>query len=212
MSLTGPTHRVFSVAFALGGAYVLTNLGRIEVNPVVATPVYLMTARYGALMPDVDHNWNSVADKTFPNRILNVFIHLTGGRHRSWQTHSLDIYFLFLGILWFFPVEVLYSIGWDTINVGLLLLYGFMLGWGSHLFSDMLTPRGVRIFCWCKFTLHLVPKWAMFATNSRWEDLCYVFMKRFNVVLGLCYTGWLLYWVGLLPWLVSKLQVLLGFV
>ena len=30
--------------------------------------------------------------KTTFSRIINILIHITGGKHRSWQTHSLDIW------------------------------------------------------------------------------------------------------------------------
>jgi membrane-bound metal-dependent hydrolase YbcI (DUF457 family) len=188
--MTGPTHRAFSVTFALGGAVVLTHFGLSEVNPLVAAPVLLMASRYGALLPDVDHHWDSVADKTVPNRIINGFIHLTGGSHRSWQTHSWDIYLVILAVVLLFPADMLAPLGVATLSVFNALVYGVMLGWASHLFSDMLTPKGVRLVCWSKFTLHLVPKWAMFATGSRWEDICAKVVKFINVFAGLAYIAW----------------------
>jgi membrane-bound metal-dependent hydrolase YbcI (DUF457 family) len=159
-----------------------------------------MSARYGALMPDVDHHWGNVSEKTLPNKILNTFIHLTGGTHRSWQTHSWDIYFVLLAIVLLFPMELLEPLGVPTVSVLSMLVYGVMLGWGSHLFADMLTPQGVRLVCWRKFKVRLVPKWAMFATNSKWEDMCYKFVRVVNTLAGLAYVVWCLYILDLLPW------------
>lgn len=198
--MTGDTHRAFSVSFALGGAVALTHFGLTEVNPLVAAPVLLMSARYGALMSDVDHHWGNVSEKTLPNKILNTFIHLTGGTHRSWQTHSWDIYFVLLAIVLLFPMELLEPLGVPTVSVLSMLVYGVMLGWGSHLFADMLTPQGVRLVCWRKFKVRLVPKWAMFATNSKWEDVCYKFVRVVNTLAGLAYVVWCLYTLDLLSW------------
>ncbi|GHU92671.1 hypothetical protein FACS1894208_00240 [Clostridia bacterium] len=205
--MTGPTHRAFSVTFALCGSVALTHFGMSEVNPLVAAPVLLMAARYGALLPDVDHHWDSVSDKTFPNRVINGFINITGGTHRSWQTHSWDIYLLFLAIALFFPREVLDPLGTPTVSVLYMLVYGVLLGWGSHLFSDMLTPQGVRLVCWRKFKLRLVPKIHMFATNSAWEDICFKVMKFVNVFVGIAYLGWCTYTVGLIDKIRPLLQM-----
>ena len=205
--MTGKTHRAFSVTFAIGGAVALTHYNISDVNPLISAPVLLMSARYGALMPDVDHHWNSVAEKTLPNRIINLFIHLTGGKHRSWQTHSWDIYFLLLAIVFYFPREVLEPLGVSTVSVLYMLTYGIMLGWGSHLFADMLTPQGVRLVCWSKFKVRLVPKWAMFATNSRWEDKCYSFIRVVNTLSGLMYVGWCFYTLGIVTWFIQKIHM-----
>jgi len=213
VSVTGNTHRAFSVTFAIGGAVALTHFQISEVNPLIAAPVLLMAARYGALMPDVDHHWNSVSEKNLPNRMINVFIHLTGGTHRSWQTHSWDIFAVFIAIVWFFPREVLAPLGIPTISVLYMLLYGVMLGWGSHLFADMLTPAGVRLFCWSKFKLRLVPKWALFATNSRWEEMCFSFMRVVNTLAGVAYVGWCVYTLGIAQWVMNNIRsfiVLIG--
>ena len=199
--MTGATHRAFSVTFALGGAVALTHFGFSEINPLVAAPVFFMSARYGALLPDVDHHWSSVSEKTVPNRIINGFIRLTGGTHRSWQTHSWDIFFILSAIVLLFPREVLAPLGAATVSVLNMLLCGVMLGWGSHLFSDMLTPQGIRFVCWSKKKARLVPKWAMFATNSRWEDICFNVIRVVNVFAGLAYLVWCAYHLGVFRWL-----------
>lgn len=204
--MTGHTHRAFSVSFAIGGAVALTHYGISEVNPLVAAPVLLMAARYGALMPDVDHHWSNVADKTLPNRIINLFIHLTGGTHRSWQTHSWDIFAIFMAIVLFFPREVLAPLGVPTVSVLFMLLYGVLLGWGSHLFADMLTAKGVRLFCWSKFMVRLVPKSALFTTSTRWEEMCFSVVKVVNTLAGLAYVGWCVYTLDLVQWFVQTLQ------
>lgn len=208
--MTGVTHRAFSVTFAIGGAAALTQFGMSDVNPLIAAPVLLMSARYGALMPDVDHHWSSVSEKTLPNRILNGFIHLTGGKHRSWQTHSWDIYLVLLAIMLFFPKEMFASLGIPTVSVMYMLIYGVMLGWGSHLFADMLTPAGIRLFCWSKFKLRLVPRWAMFATGSDWESMCFSAMRVINALVGLAYVYWCFSRLGILQIILGKYYLMVG--
>ena len=74
-----------------------------EINYYLTIPVLLATAKYGALFPDVDHTWQNVKEKTVPNWIINKLIHLTGGKHRSWQTHSIDIVAMFTLLVWLVP-------------------------------------------------------------------------------------------------------------
>ena len=149
----------------------------------------LMAAKAGALFPDVDHNWSNVRDKTVINKIINTLIHITGGRHRSWQTHSLDICAVYSIASWFVP-SILYSKGIiSDMNreILLLLLTGFASGWISHMVADMLTSEGVSLVFWNKFNVKLVPKKIgplRFNTGHEWEAFNYKLMKISGLVLG----------------------------
>ena len=44
----------------------------------------------GAEINDVDHEWEYVKNKTKINRVINVIIHMLGGKHRSKITHSWE--------------------------------------------------------------------------------------------------------------------------
>lgn len=156
----------------------------------MSIPIVLMAAKAGALFPDVDHDWSNVHDKTVINKIINTLIHATGGKHRSWQTHSLDICAVYSFAACFIP-NMLYSKGIiSAINkeVMLLLLVGFASGWISHMIADMLTSAGVRLFfCW-KFKVKLVPKKIgplRFNTGHEWEAFNYKVMKMLSIILGL---------------------------
>lgn len=191
--MTGPTHKQYSICFAFLTAMMFYKLGITEINYYLALPILILTAKYGALFPDVDHNWENVHDKTVPNKIINTLIHITGGKHRSWQTHSIDICTLVTVFSYFTP-KILFNkelISQVNMEVSTLLLLGFCSGWISHLFSDMLTSAGVRLFCFNKTKLKLVPKHIgklRFNTGNAWEAFNFKFIKWINIVLGLVCT------------------------
>ncbi|MBO5387970.1 MAG: hypothetical protein J6A59_07520, partial [Lachnospiraceae bacterium] len=84
--MTGPTHRQYSVCFGAIALMLIYRLGITEINYYLAMPIILTTSRFGAQFPDFDHEWQNVGDKTVVKRLINILIHLTGGKHRSWQT------------------------------------------------------------------------------------------------------------------------------
>lgn len=188
--MTGQTHRQYSICFAYITTIILFRLGISNINYYLGLPIVLLTAKSGALFPDLDHTWANVHDKTMLNKIINVLIHITGGKHRSWQTHSLDICAMCAFLSVWLPIK-LYDIGKISIinkEVLFLVLVGFMSGWVSHMFSDMLTSGGVRIFCWWKFKLKLVPRQLFglkFNTGNEWEKFNYLTMKKINCILGI---------------------------
>ena len=87
--------------------------------------------------------------------------------------------------------KLLLDNGWiDKINyqVLLILLLGFAAGWISHLFSDMLTSEGVRLICFLKFKVKLVPKKIgklRFNTGNEWEAFNYKVVKILNIFLAI---------------------------
>ena len=188
--MTGPTHRQYSICFSYITLMTFYSLGISKINYYLALPIVILTAKSGALFPDVDHDWHNVSDKTTLNKIINTLIHVTGGKHRSWQTHSIDIVLAYTFLAWYLPHK-LYEI--EKINevnkeVMLLVLLGFASGWISHIFSDMLTSAGVRLVCWNKYKVKLVPKKlgpVVFNTGHEWEAFNYKVIKMFNLVLGL---------------------------
>jgi membrane-bound metal-dependent hydrolase YbcI (DUF457 family) len=161
-----------------------------EVNYYLAMIIMLQFGKYGALFPDIDHSWQNVKEKTVPNMIVNKLIHLTGGKHRSWQTHSIDIALVVTVISFTLP-DILLKNGLITeVNMEVLglVLVGFSLGWLSHLFSDMLTSAGVRVLCYSKKKVALVPKELFgirFNTGHDWENWVYKVTRVLNVFIGI---------------------------
>lgn len=189
--MTGPTHKAYSVCFAYLTAILFFNVGITEVNYYLAIPILLASAKVGAEFPDIDHHWSNVHNKTVVNKIINTLIHITGGKHRSWQTHSIDICTAFTILAYTIPKKLYTNGSISEVNseVMMLLFLGFASGWISHLFSDMLTSEGVRLFCWNKkLKLKFVPKklgGLRFNTGNEWEKFNYTLMKYANIILGL---------------------------
>lgn len=188
--MTGPTHKQYSICFAYLTAILFFNLGITHINYYLALPIILATSKSGALFPDVDHTWKNVHDKTTINRIINFIIHATKGKHRSWQTHSIDICLVFTILSYTIPNKLCNNGSISEVNkeVMILLALGFASGWISHLFSDMLTSAGVRLFCWNdKIIVKLVPKKIgklRFNTGNEWEAFNIKVMMKINKVLG----------------------------
>lgn len=160
--MTYKTHREFSIWFGLILNILIYKLGLSNTNYYLNMAVILLFSRQGALFPDIDHEWQNVKEKTVLNRAINFIIHATGGKHRSWQTHSLDIWLCSL-------IASLYlanTLSFEDRAVLLLIIAGFFGGWFSHLFSDMLSSDGIRLFCFnSKLKLRLVPKKANLSVN-----------------------------------------------
>jgi len=188
--MTGPTHRQYSICFALVTAIFFYKHSITEIDYYLTLPILLMAGKAGSLFPDVDHTWQNVHDKTYINKIINTLIHITGGKHRSWQTHSWDICILFTICSYIIP-NMLYSYNMiSEVNkeIGSLLLIGFSAGWISHLFSDMLTSAGVKLICFSSFKLKLVPKQIgslRFNTGHAWESFNYKLMRILNLIIGI---------------------------
>lgn len=190
--MTYMTHKVFAIGWVLIGNMILYIKGVTNINYYLALIITLQTGKYGALFPDIDHHWDNVKEKTLINMAINKAIHLTGGKHRSWQTHSWDIC-LIVAILGFI-VPNINTLKLTDINKEVLSLIwiGFSMGWISHLVSDMLTGEGVRLFCFSKFKVRLVPKKIKlplckefrFNTGKEWEAFVYKTTRIINILLG----------------------------
>lgn len=189
--MTYPTHKQYAVSFSFIAAMLLYKFGMTQIDYFLALPILILTAKYGGLFPDIDHHWQSVKDKTVPNWIINKLIHITGGKHRSWQTHSIDILVASTLFMYFTP-EVLYKYSKITLvnkEVMGIILMGFCAGWASHLLADMMTSAGVRLFCWNKkIIIKLVPKHIgkfRFNTGNEWEEFVFKSVRTINILLGI---------------------------
>lgn len=193
--MTRPTHKQYSVCFAFITIMLFYKYGVTQINYYIALIIILKAAESGALFPDVDHSWQNVSEKTVPNKIINTLIHITGGSHRSWQTHSWDICVIFTAIAYFLP-KYLYYVGKISVvneEIISILLLGFASGWISHLFSDMLTSAGVKVICFVDFKVKFVPRRLFglrFNTGHGWEEFNFKVMKALNVFLAVICIGY----------------------
>lgn len=209
--MTGPTHKQYSVCFACLTMMLFYKLGITKINYYLALLIVMMTSKVGALFPDVDHDWRNVSNKTVPNKIINILIHATGGKHRSWQTHSIDICAWFTLAAFTIP-NILYKKGFVSIvnrEVLSIIMLGFASGWISHLFSDMLTSAGVRVICFINKKVKLVPRKLgpiVFNTGHEWEAFNYKVIKIINILLGVACLMYPLFLHDELKFILSKVS------
>ena len=189
--MTGRTHRQYGIFVGYVIAIYSYTKGEIRLNYYIALVIIMWASRFGAAFPDLDHDWSNIREKNLVNRIINIVIHSTMGKHRSWQTHSWDIcLYCMLASKMFIGDIGLNDISQEVLNV---ILLGFYSGWVSHLFSDMLTSEGVRLTCLSNFRVRLVPKrffGIKFATSTAWEDWNYTAMRIINDVLTVIGIGY----------------------
>lgn len=193
--MTFRTHREFAISFIYLSTFYIYNHNLIDINYYLLLVIMLCVGAKGALFPDVDHSWQNVKEKTLFNWIVNKLIHLTGGKHRSWQTHSLDLMLLLFGITVFGNSYLFDSGKISELNyvIAKMVIFAFCSGWLSHLISDMLTTGGVYLLFFGKKKIRLVPKKLFgirFNTGGDWENWFYRVNNRINImmsIIALCY-------------------------
>ena len=200
--MTYLTHKRCAVWVAIVGCMFLYTRGMNNINYYLALIIIIQFSKVGALFPDVDHNWQNVKEKTAVNWVINKIIHITGGKHRSWQTHSIDITAGFCFLSAFLPEYLLTQGSINVVDKEILsvVMVGFSLGWVSHILADMLNGTGVRLVCWNKKHVAFVPKQMLgmkFKTGDSWENFVSTLTQGMNVVSGII--------AILYPFLVQKL-------
>lgn len=187
--MTGPTHKVFSVEFAFLTAMFFYKNNVTNIYYYAALIIILLLSKLGAQWPDLDQNEKAIPIKSLPAKIVSKLIHLTGGTHRSWQTHSIDICFWCTYASYYIPHKLYENKMISQVNMEVILIIGlgFCTGWVSHLFADMLNGVGVRVVCWSKKMIAFVPKKLFnlrFNTGNEWEAFNYNLVNIINKVLG----------------------------
>ena len=201
--MTGPTHKQYSVSLAYLTVILIYMLDMTQINYYLALMIVLMTSKLGALFPDLDHDWSNIGNKTVTTKVINTLIHVTGGKHRSWQTHSIDICAVFTVGAYLLPrylysKSILSEVDKEVLSI---LMIGFASGWISHMFSDMLTSAGVRVVFFINKKVRLVPKKIgslKFNTGHEWEAFNYKFIKLLNILLGIVCITYPLFYKGII--------------
>lgn len=189
--MLGKTHKRISLLFAYAGCLALSiwkpgfmsnylpvaEEGWSVVNYLNFLMMMAVCAEFckeGTLFPDLDHAWVNLKEKTVVTKLVNILIHLTGGKHRSRQTHSLDICVACTAA--YFYISIRFLSGTFAYPLWLMAGVGFFSGWLTHLFADMLTGDGIYILCWQKKRVSFVPKsflFVKFNTGGAWEDFVF---------------------------------------
>lgn len=131
--MTGKTHTLGGITLAAG----LSLTGLCAPDTIADTVLwfgYLTAAGAGALLPDIDHRQSRVSHK---HKMIAFLVNLFLG-HRGF-THSLLSLILasFVGLL------LMQLLPYPTT---LYIVFGFLLGYASHIILDCLNPAGVPLF------------------------------------------------------------------
>jgi len=191
------THQKFAISWAFLGTMLLYANNLMQINYYIALILMIPYVKVGAAFPDLDHSWENVKNKNLATFIVNRLIHLTGGQHRSWQTHSLDLAVWFT-ILSYFGPTLLYKQGIlkiDLVSLTIIniILVGFSIGWLSHIFADMLTSGKIRLISFLDFEVGFVPRkflWINFNTGGGWEEFVgdsVGFLNTFIMLIAIAY-------------------------
>lgn len=156
--MTGRTHSKFSITFAFLALIILVRHEQAVLNYYISLVIMLLCSPIGADFPDWDRGYKQLGTKNLITWLISGLIHLTGGRHRSRHTHSLDICivsYVIISLIW---SANLINVKEVDLVVVATMINGFYAGWLSHLFADALTSDGIYIFFWCKKRVGFVPK------------------------------------------------------
>ena len=109
------------------------------------------SALYGTAFVDLDHgNINSIPLKNLFTKSISRFMHfIFKGKlkmvHRSWQTHSIDLYLIFVGVPYLRLMRSFSNTG-DVITYLLgTILIAFMVGGILHCVMDLFTTDGAWV-------------------------------------------------------------------
>ena len=185
------THKVGGAFAALLGFEIMRQNGMLDtdIEPWCQLLVMYPACSFGSTLPDLDHIWNNVKEKTPFNWLIHKLIHITNPKHRSWQTHSLLVTGGMLALLYslVYALDVFRWFDISGFSLLLIKLLSIGLGFGvaSHLILDSFTRAGIWLFPGVK--IRLVPDSPVFSTDTKYE-------KVWRVVLYIA-TTLMLIWV-----------------
>ncbi|MEB2299304.1 metal-dependent hydrolase [Lysinibacillus xylanilyticus] len=148
--MQGNTHIIGGITASLAFAQISND------NPLVLVGAGVI----GALLPDICHGGSKIGRK-FP--IISKMVNTLFG-HRSF-THSL----LFLFLIWMLLHTL---IPYESISLGILL------GMASHIFLDMGTKKGVKLFFPVSISVRLP---ITTKTGSKAEKVVYMMLTILSV-------------------------------
>jgi inner membrane protein len=184
------THTLFGITIAAAAVKIatifsLTKLSFLPQGAIVNLGLidFYIAAVLGALLPDIDHANSRAGRKLwFISKPLKLF----GVKHRG-ITHSL------LGLILISLLgKHLVNLGWINLNIW----SGLIVGYISHLLSDMLNAQGIPLFYPNdkRFKFHL-----NITTNSWQEHLLFFLIFTLASVVLLTEIGYINFNLNNLP-------------
>ncbi|MFC1722306.1 metal-dependent hydrolase [Patescibacteria group bacterium] len=134
----------------------------------------------GSLIPDIDQAGNRLWDLLPAGNLIGKFARKIFYKHRT-LTHSLLGAFLVFLLLQTVLPKLFNPVYVDSN----LLLWSIMIGYGSHLFSDMLTKEGLPLFFPLNLNIGIPPFEFLRITTGKWVEN-YVVLPAVSIYL-LCF-------------------------
>lgn len=141
----------------------------------------ILIAGIAALIPDFDHKNSYISNRVSPIWLIVLFIYVI----IYFDIMSLLILILWLTITYFskhrtFSHSLLGLLLFGFPFIGTGILYPVLIGYVSHLFSDMLTREGIPLFYpFSKGKIRI----CNFITNSIYERLLLMIIIIVNIIL-----------------------------
>lgn len=204
--MTGKTHL---------GIGVMTAVILSEHSPVEITTASLAACAFASILPDIDHPKSIINKYILPvkNKAVKASIYITLGvflsilnyfyfnfaylraigiflvlvgvsSHRNGITHSLTGLLCFSGVFGY--AATTYGFSGSVLP--------FIIGYGTHLFADMMTSRGIPLFFPFRKKKYKLP--ITFSVGSWWG----------NFIEGIIISGGLIYLTWRLPVILSKIN------
>ena len=132
--MNGKTHILGGLTLGVLGATFTKSLPGASVNEIIPFALFLGSCTTGAILPDIDKRKTKISSK---HPIISFFIRIFT-THRG-ITHSPFLYIIITGSLassYFIDKNI-----WSYY-----IFAGISLGYASHLFLDMLNPKGIPLF------------------------------------------------------------------
>ena len=148
-----------------------------DVHPLVQLLLMYPAASWGSTMPDLDQNFNSIPEKTPVSIAVHKLLHLGKVRHRSWQTHSLFVMCMVIGMLYLMVYcasqYTWFGLTTESCKILTLLVTGLAVGIGSHLLLDLMTYDGIQLTpgVWIRFF-----RFDIFKTGTTYEKIVRVLL------------------------------------
>lgn len=142
-------------------AHLTGQVGWLYVAPAVAPGwgaalLGIPLVTLGAYLPDIEHAGSTAGKRA--GKLASGAVRRLAGGHRGGTHSAVVLYAMYVLTGIFF-----YGVRWGFVAL--------LVGWGAHIFTDLLTVRGVRLFWplgWLGILGHLwKPLFAMRALNSK---------------------------------------------
>lgn len=134
--MTAKTHNAFAIASLVTAAVIFPP----ENLNILTLAGSIIAADIGALFPDMDQAGNDLWKLLPAQHSLGKFMRRVFYKHRTFTHSIVGMYLIFKLLEWLIPK----FLNPNYIDP-MIIIWSLMIGYGSHLLSDMITEEGVPL-------------------------------------------------------------------